>query len=498
MGYICILSQMKSKFNLDKWRCSLYIGISIAKKRKRLYKFRKEGAAGNEKAAKITMKHRSYIHTDIVIVGSGVAGLFAALCLPESKKILMITKEDLKECDSYLAQGGVCVLKSLDDFKCFYEDTMKAGHYENNPESVRVMIESSPDVIGTLIKLGADFDTKKDGDFDYTREGAHRNNRILHHKDETGKEITTTLLSIAKNRRNITFIPQTTMIDLIEHDNTCYGIVCEDEFGERGCILAQDIILATGGIGGLFKSSTNYPHITGDSFALAIKHGITLQDMSYIQIHPTTLYSKKSGRRFLISESVRGEGAILLNENGERFTDELQPRDVVTEAIVKEEKKFGTDHVYLTLPNMTSEEAHKRFPNIFEACMDEGYDMTKDKVPVTPAQHYMMGGIQTDINGCTSMRHLYAAGETACNGVHGKNRLASNSLLESMVFAKRAADLIAKDKEEKPAFDPQIDLAAYPDKAGRQKEFKNLILGEIKRKDKTFYDKWCNDENMRG
>ena len=403
------------------------------------------------------MKHRSYIHTDIVIVGSGVAGLFAALCLPESKKILMITKEDLKECDSYLAQGGVCVLKSLDDFKCFYEDTMKAGHYENNPESVRVMIESSPDVIGTLIKLGADFDTKKDGDFDYTREGAHRNNRILHHKDETGKEITTTLLSIAK-----------------------------------------DIILATGGIGGLFKSSTNYPHITGDSFALAIKHGIALQDMSYIQIHPTTLYSKKSGRRFLISESVRGEGAILLNENGERFTDELQPRDVVTEAIVKEEKKFGTDHVYLTLPNMTSEEAHKRFPNIFEACMDEGYDMTKDKVPVTPAQHYMMGGIQTDINGCTSMRHLYAAGETACNGVHGKNRLASNSLLESMVFAKRAADLIAKDKEEKPAFDPQIDLAAYPDKAGRQKEFKNLILGEIKRKDKTFYDKWCNDENMRG
>ena len=310
--------------------------------------------------------------------------------------------------------------------------------------------------------------------------------------------ITTTLLSIAKNRRNITFIPQTTMIDLIERDNTCYGIVCEDEFGERGCILAQDIILATGGIGGLFKSSTNYPHITGDSFALAIKHGVALQDMSYIQIHPTTLYSKKSGRRFLISESVRGEGAILLNENGERFTDELQPRDVVTEAIVKEEKKFGTDHVYLTLPNMTSEEAHKRFPNIFEACMDEGYDMTKDKVPVTPAQHYMMGGIQTDINGCTSMRHLYAAGETACNGVHGKNRLASNSLLESMVFAKRAADLIAKDKEEKPAFDPQIDLASYPDKAGRQREFKDLILGEIKRKDKAFYDKWCNDENMRG
>ena len=420
--------------------------------------------------------------------------MFAALCLPKETEILVITKEDLKECDSYLAQGGVCVLKSIDDFNCYFEDTMKAGHYENNPESVRVMIESSTDVIGTLVDLGVSFDKEDDGDFDYTREGAHRQNRILHHKDETGKEITATLLKIAKKRENITLVPQTTMIDFIEKDNVCYGIVCEDEYGEMGAILARDVILATGGIGGLFLNSTNYSHITGDSFALALKHNVELKDMNYIQIHPTTLYSKKKGRRFLISESVRGEGAILLNENGERFTDELQPRDVVTDAILKEMAKFGTDHVYITLPTMSSDEARERFPNIFEACMDEGYDITKDMVPVTPAQHYMMGGVKTDINGRTTMEHLYAVGETACNGVHGRNRLASNSLLESLVFSKRAAELIALDKSEKDMNIPELDLNSYPDKATIQKEFKELIMAEIKEKDKDFYDKWCNNE----
>ena len=441
------------------------------------------------------MDIKDLIKTDTVIVGSGVAGLFCALCLPKDRDILVITKENLKECDSYLAQGGVCVLKDIDDFNCYFEDTMKAGHYENNPESVKVMIESSTDIIKTLVDLGVKFDTDEEGGFDYTREGAHRRNRILHHKDETGKEITATLLRIAKKRENITFVAQTTMIDFIEKDNICQGIVCEDEYGEMGAIIARDIVLATGGIGGLFLNSTNYPHITGDSFALALKHNVELQDMNYIQIHPTTLYSKQKGRRFLISESVRGEGAILLNENGERFTDELQPRDVVTNAIVDEMAKFNTDHVYITLPTMSSEEAAERFPNIYEACMDEGYDITKDRVPVTPAQHYMMGGVKTDINGKTSMEHLYAVGETACNGVHGRNRLASNSLLESLVFAKRAAFLIAQDNTEKPVDLPGLDLKSYPVKAVREKEFKKLIMDEIRGKDREFYDKWCNHEN---
>lgn len=441
------------------------------------------------------MKSKEYIKTDTVIVGSGVAGVFAALCLPEDMDVLVITKEKLDECDSFLAQGGVCVLKDIDDFDCYFEDTMKAGHYENNPEAVRVMIESSQDVIGTLVDLGVKFDTANDGEYDYTREGAHRQNRILHHKDETGKEITATLLEIAKKKPNITFVTRTTMIDLIEKDNVCYGIVCFDEYGEKGAILADNIVLATGGIGGLFKNSTNYPHITGDAFALSIKHGVELENINYIQIHPTTLYSKKEGRRFLISESVRGEGAVLLNENGERFTDELQPRDVVTNAIVDEMKKFGTDHVYLNLPTMTSEEAKKRFPNIFEACMQEGYDMTKDNVPVTPAQHYMMGGVKTDTNGVTSMKYLYAIGETACNGVHGKNRLASNSLLESLVFAKRAADKIAKDTSVKPQDAPEVELDSYASKEEIQKEFKHIIMDEIKRKDADFYAKWCDNED---
>ena len=441
------------------------------------------------------MKSKEYIKTDTVIVGSGVAGVFAALCLPEDMDVLVITKEKLDECDSFLAQGGVCVLKDIDDFDCYFEDTMKAGHYENNPEAVRVMIESSQDVIGTLVDLGVKFDTANDGEYDYTREGAHRQNRILHHKDETGKEITATLLEIAKKKPNITFVTRTTMIDLIEKDNVCYGIVCFDEYGEKGAILADNIVLATGGIGGLFKNSTNYPHITGDAFALSIKHGIELENINYIQIHPTTLYSKKEGRRFLISESVRGEGAVLLNENGERFTDELQPRDVVTNAIVEEMKKFGTDHVYLNLPTMTSDEAKKRFPNIFEACMQEGYDMTKDNVPVTPAQHYMMGGVKTDTNGVTSMKYLYAIGETACNGVHGKNRLASNSLLESLVFAKRAADKIAKDTSVKPQDAPEVELDSYASKEEIQKEFKHIIMDEIKRKDADFYAKWCDNED---
>ena len=441
------------------------------------------------------MEKDSYIKTQIVIVGSGVAGLFTALCLPDDKEILIITKENLKDADSYLAQGGVCVLKSGDDYKGFFEDTMKAGHYENNPDAVRVMIESSPEIIGTLVELGVQFDTNDGGEFDYTREGAHRQNRILHFKDETGRQITDTLLAIAMQRPNITFVTRTTMIDFIERDNECFGIVCEDEYGEMGAIIADDIVLATGGIGGLFLNSTNFPHITGDAFALSLKHGVELQDMNYIQIHPTTLYSKKKGRRFLISESVRGEGAILLNENGERFTDELQPRDVVTNAIVEEMKKFGTDHVYITLPTMSSEEAAERFPNIYEACKEEGYDLTKDKVPVTPAQHYMMGGVKTDINGATSMKHLWAVGETACNGVHGKNRLASNSLLESLVFAKRAADLMGADHSVKDPDFPEVDLQSYPCKAEIQREFKELIMNEIKRKDEEFYDKWCDNEN---
>lgn len=432
---------------------------------------------------------------DIIVVGSGVAGLFFALSTSWDKKILMITKDQMDNSDSYLAQGGICTLTSPDNFDEYFEDTLKAGHYENNREAVKVMIENSPHVIGSLEKYGVSFDRNPDGTYHYTREAAHRTNRILHHADQTGKEITRTLLKRVMERDNITVLPYHTMIDLLEdQDGECTGIVIENAVGVRKAVFADAVVLATGGIGGLFHHSTNFPHITGDSFALAILHHIELEHINSIQIHPTTLYTTKKERSFLISESVRGEGAILLDKNGERFTDELQPRDVVAAAISDQMKKDQTDHVYIKLVSMTSKEAQKRFPHIFERCLEEGYDITKDMVPITPAQHYLMGGIKVNTEGETSMPRLYAVGETACNGVHGGNRLASNSLLESLVFAERAAFKAEKlrpyQKEQM-----EVDFSKYPSKEEREKQFSEIIMEEIKRKDPEFYDKWCNFES---
>ncbi len=377
--------------------------------------------------------------TDILIVGSGVAGLYCALNLPQDKNIIVVTKSKARRSDSYLAQGGICVLRDEGDYDSFYEDTMKAGHYENNPDSVHIMIHSSKEVIADLVSFGVRFE--KDGEeFLYTREGAHSNHRILFHEDETGKEITSHLIETAKKRENITIIENYTMVDLICETGECQGIIGHDENGVYSAIRADYTVLATGGIGGIFEHSTNYKHLTGDAIALALKYGIKLQHIDYIQIHPTTLYSEKEGsREFLISESVRGEGAVLLNSKGERFVNELLPRDVVANAIFAQMKKEGSKHVWLSMAPIPKEEIITHFPNIYQRCLDEGYDVTKEPIPVVPSQHYFMGGIDVDRYSRTSMSRLYAAGETACNGVHGRNRLASNSLLESLVFAKRAA-----------------------------------------------------------
>ena len=377
--------------------------------------------------------------TDILIVGSGVAGLYCALNLPKDKNVTVVTKNKARRSDSYLAQGGICVLRDEDDYDAFFEDTMKAGHYENNPDSVHIMIHSSQEVISDLVSFGVRFE-KNGEEFTYTREGAHSQPRILFHEDETGKEITSHLLETARSRENITIIENYTMVDLISSDNECRGIIGHDENGVYSAISADYTVLATGGIGGIFEHSTNYKHLTGDSIALALKYGIKLQHIDYIQIHPTTLYTEKEGsREFLISESVRGEGAVLLNSKGERFVNELLPRDVVANAIFAEMKKEGSKHVWLSMAPIPEEEIKTHFPNIYKRCLDEGYDATKEPIPVVPSQHYFMGGIEVDRYSKTSMERLYAAGETACNGVHGRNRLASNSLLESLVFAKRAA-----------------------------------------------------------
>lgn len=501
--------------------------------------------------------------TDIVIVGTGAAGLFCALQLPESMEITIITKDEAQNSDSFLAQGGICVLRSEDDFESYFEDTMKAGHYRNNQESVEMMIRSSKEIIDLLLGYGVEFE-RRDGELAYTREGGHSRPRILFHADVTGKEITGKLLEQARARKNIAIYEHTEMLDLLCKDNVCYGIVaacnadalgqaeeigsncnadafgqaeevggncnadalgqaeemasscnagtagqaeeigsncdacafgqaekigsscgaaeaCEagtakkdgkmgnhfcdtlgacnlyavkkaGETGNVSCktvragkagevfpIRAKQTVLACGGIGGLYRHSTNFAHLTGDGLAVALRHQVRLQDVNFVQIHPTTLYSEKPGRRFLISESVRGEGAVLYNAKMERFVDELLPRDIVTAAIEKQMEEDKKPYVWLSMEHIAKEDILSHFPNIYQRCLEEGYDVTKECIPVVPGQHYFMGGVQSDLEGRTSMERLYAVGETSCNGVHGANRLASNSLLESLVFARRAA-----------------------------------------------------------
>ena len=422
------------------------------------------------------------MNCDVLIVGCGVAGLYCALNLPEDKKIIIVTKNEAPKSDSFLAQGGICVLRDESDFNAFFEDTMKAGHYENNPDSVHIMIHSSQDVIADLVSFGVRFE-KNGEEFLYTREGAHSHYRILFHEDETGKEITSHLLETARNRENITIIENYTMVDLICDGNECHGIIGHDENGVYSAIGADYTVLATGGIGGIFEHSTNYKHLTGDAIALALKYGIKLQHIDYIQIHPTTLYTEKEGsREFLISESVRGEGAILLNSKGERFVNELLPRDVVANAIFAEMKKEGSKHVWLSLSPIPEEEIKTHFPNIYQRCLDEGYDATKEPIPVVPSQHYFMGGIDVDRYSRTSMDRLYAAGETACNGVHGRNRLASNSLLESLVFAKRAAKHIIEGYE--PLTDEIVITIDETKYANYQEEYKAAVLAAIEKERK--------------
>ncbi|HHD2409448.1 TPA: L-aspartate oxidase [Clostridium perfringens] len=375
---------------------------------------------------------------DVLIVGSGVAGLYTALNLREDLEIIMASKKSVNLCNSSLAQGGIAVARGKEDFQSFIEDTLKAGKYENNIDSVRVLVEESMDNINKLIDLGANFEKDENGVL-FTKEGAHEINRIVYHKDITGKHVEDILLENVKRRKNIKIIEECEMVDIYHRDNRCIGALFnKDE--ENLSIYAKVVILATGGIGGLFKKSTNERIITGDSIGIAIRNNIEIKDLSYIQIHPTAFFSKKSEeKRFLISESVRGEGGKLLNCNGERFVDELLPRDIVAKKIYEEMKKTNSNNVFLDVSFMEKSFLQNRFPNIYNKCLEEGIDISKEPIPVAPAQHYFMGGIKVDLNGKTSMENLYAFGETSCTGVHGANRLASNSLLEALVFSRRGA-----------------------------------------------------------
>ena len=430
------------------------------------------------------------MQTDILIAGSGCAGLYCALNLPKNKNILMITKDIVEHSDSYLAQGGMCMLKDPDDFDSYFYDTMKAGHFENDTAAVETMIKESPDLVKDLLSYGVDFQRDEDGNLAYTREGAHARNRIVYHEDITGKEITSHLYEQCKKLDNLTIKEHWTMVDLLTKDNCCYGVVVRKDDGSLDTITANYTVLACGGIGGLYEHSTNFPHLTGDALAIALKHGIELEHPDYVQIHPTTLYSPKPGRRFLISESVRGEGAKLYNAKMERFANEVLPRDLMTAEIRKQMEIDHKPYVWLDMRPLGETQIKTHFPNIYQKCLEEGFDVTKECIPVVPAQHYFMGGVKVDKYSRTTMKCLYASGETSCNGVHGANRLASNSLLESLVFAKRAAGQITKILETKETAEEEnvqnallkkADATNFLGKEELQKLYAESVRKEIER-----------------
>ena len=418
----------------------------------------------------------------VLIAGTGVAGLNCALHLPKDVTVLMLSKDVSDKSDSFLAQGGICVLKADDDYEKYFDDTMRAGHYENDAGAVELMIRSSPHVIEELVGRGVAFARDEKGNVRYTREGGHSVPRILFHDDVTGKEITSHLLAEVKKLPNVTIRENAELVDVIAEDGECFGgVIRERESGKLYTVYADHTLLATGGVGGLYENSTNYRHLTGDALAIAMKNGVAVEHLDYVQIHPTTFYSEKHGRRFLISESVRGEGAVLYDKNMRRFCNELLPRDIVTSEIRAQMKKDGTKHVWLDMRPIGEKTVREHFPTIYRRCLDEGYDVLKEPIPVVPAQHYFMGGIKVDKDGRTNMKRLYAAGETACNGVHGKNRLASNSLLESLVWAERAAAAMTSGEEGAIARFPEKDLAAYADYGALKQEYAKAIREEAEK-----------------
>lgn len=377
---------------------------------------------------------------DVLIAGSGVSGLNCALNLRKDLNVLVVCKDSINCTDTNLAQGGISVAKGSDDIDLFIEDTLKAGKYKNDKDNVRILAEESRNSIDSLINMGIKLDKNEDGSLNYTREGAHSINRIVHTKDNTGESVENILIKNVRKNANITVWENTTLFDIIEKNNVCLGakIIKDDK---QINVYSKFVVLATGGIGGLYKNSTNQRSLKGISLNIASKHNIELKDINYIQFHPTAFYEEDiENRRFLISESVRGEGGLLTDINGERFINELLPRDVVSDAIYKRMALTDTPYVHLDISFRDSVYLKNRFSLIYNECLKKGTDITKECIKVSPAQHFFMGGIKVDKNSSTSMENLYAVGETSCTGIHGANRLASNSLLEGLVFSKRAAE----------------------------------------------------------
>ena len=398
------------------------------------------------------------------MIGAGVAGLRAAIELAKAGSVLIVAKDKLRESASEYAQGGVAVALSDDDEVALHEqDTLAAGDGLCDPEAVRVLVEDGPSAIQELIGYGAEFDRSDAGGLLFGREAAHSRNRILHaHGDSTGREIARALYHAAASLPNVTFHSFAAITDLATDNGEVIGaLACDERERRKVLIRARATLLATGGLGCVFKESTNPEVATGDGVAAAFRAGAEIGDIEFVQFHPTALHLE-SAPRFLLSEALRGEGAHLRNGAGDRFTDELAPRDVVARAIVAEIRRTGAPHVFLDLTHFAPGFVPKRFPRIYKTCMHYGLDLEKRSAPVHPAAHYAMGGVRTDLDGRTSLPRLFAAGEVACTGVHGANRLASNSLLEGVVFGARAGRVMRDAAAAKAGAPPLVPQAPLP------------------------------------
>ena len=391
---------------------------------------------------------------DVIIAGCGAAGLYGAINLPSDCRILLLCKQELTLCNSALAQGGIAgVYKSPEDSIELHEhDTMVAGGFTNNPETVHILTTHAAHEIQAILDFGVDFDRTPDGELHRTLEGGHSRHRIFHHKDATGAEILDKLLKKVKTLPNVTILEHAMMTGMQKTDTGFSVNVMQG--GSCTVYSSHFMILATGGIGRVYRFTTNSKIATGDGIAFAYENGAEIRNLHLIQFHPTAFNDHHTRECFLISEAVRGEGAYLLNCNKERFMDryderlELAPRDVVSHAIILESRRTHSDNFYLDISYKDSEFIKNRFPMIYEKVLEQGYDMTKEPFPVYPCQHYLMGGINVDGKGATNIPGLYAAGECSHTGVHGKNRLASNSLLEALVFSRLIAEDITKNRRE--------------------------------------------------
>lgn len=436
---------------------------------------------------------------DYLVIGGGIAGLSFALKVASAEhRVALVCKSTLDEANTALAQGGVASVTNLevDDFDKHIHDTMVAGDWLSDPVAVEKVVKNAPAQIKALIDWGVDFDRNADGTFDLHREGGHSEFRILHHADNTGYEIQQSLIKAVRGNANIDVFENHFAIEIItQHhlgkvvtrrtpDITCYGAyVLNQGNGHVDKFLAKVTLMATGGCGSVYQTTTNPLVATGDGIAMVYRAKGTVKDMEFIQFHPTALYHPGDRPSFLITEAMRGYGAVLRNLNGEEFMHKydprlsLAPRDIVARAIDSEMKQYGHDHVYLDVTHKDAEETKRHFPNIYQHCLDIGIDITKDYIPVAPAAHYLCGGIKVDTNGESSIQHLYAVGECSCTGLHGGNRLASNSLIEAVVYAEAAA---SHARSAIKGISIRTDVPDWNDDGTRHPEEMVLITQSIK------------------